>query len=51
MFILNEVLVRINNLSQKQMKVMILPYIARDEGAGAGLKVRSQGNECRVNKM
>ena len=47
MFILNEVLVR----SEKQMKVMILPYIARDEGAGAGLKVRSQGNECRVNKM
>jgi len=47
MFILNEVLVR----SEKLMKVMILPYIARDEGAGAGLKVRSQGNECRVNKM
>ena len=51
MFILNEALVRINNLSQKQMKVMIPPYISGDRGAGACLKMRSQGNECRDNKM
>jgi len=47
MFILNEVLVR----SQKQMNVMNPPSISRDGGAGVGLKVRFQGNECRVNKM